>query len=111
MTISEDAQQDLGTDITKVNMVTPEVLGCPYHYYQRVRDEAPVHQTPVGFWAVSRYEDIMTMVRDHETFSSQSMSNGAFSQVPAEAIEISKRDYKRVATLLSNDPPSHTQFR
>jgi cytochrome P450 len=111
VSISEDAAQQLGADITKVNMVTPDVLGCPYHYYKRVRDEAPVHQTPVGFWAVSRYEDIMTMVRDHETFSSQSMSNGAFSQVPPEAIEISKRDYKRVDTLLSNDPPSHTQFR
>lgn len=111
MTIDQTPATELGPDITAVNMVTPEVLSCPYHYYQRVRDEAPVHRTPVGFYAVSRYEDVMTMARDYENFSSQSMSNGAFTQVPPEAIEISKRDYKRVDTLLSNDPPSHTQFR
>lgn len=111
MTIEQAPAENLGDDITAVNMVTPEVLSCPYHYYQRVRDEAPVHRTPVGFFAVSRYEDVMTMARDYENFSSQSMSNGAFTQVPPEAIEISKRDFKRVDTLLSNDPPSHTQFR
>lgn len=111
MTLEQVPTENLGDDITAVNMVTPEVLSCPYHYYQRVRDEAPVHRTPVGFFAVSRYEDVMTMARDYENFSSQSMSNGAFTQVPPEAIEISKRDFKRVDTLLSNDPPSHTQFR
>jgi cytochrome P450 len=111
MTLQDANAAELGADITKTNMVTPEVLSCPYHYYQRVRDEAPVHQTPVGFYAVSRYEDIMTMARDYETFSSQSIRNSAFSEMPAEAIEIAKRDYKRVDTLLTNDPPSHTQFR
>ena len=37
------------TDITKVNMVSPEVLECPYPYYERVREEAPVHQPHLGF--------------------------------------------------------------
>ena len=111
MTIQDANAAELGKDITKANMVTPEVLSCPYHYYQRVRDEAPVHQTPLGFYAVSRYEDIMSMARDYETFSSQSIRNSAYSEMPAEAIEIAKRDYKRVDTLLTNDPPSHTQFR
>jgi cytochrome P450 len=102
---------NLPSDITSANMVTPEVLECPYHYYQRVRDEAPVHQTPLGFWAVSRYEDVMHMVRDPERFSSQSVSNRIVSPPPAEVIEIEKQGYKPVDTLLSNDPPSHTQFR
>ena len=102
---------DLPSDITSANMVTPEVLECPYHYYQRVRDEAPVHQTPLGFWAVSRYEDVMHMVRDPERFSSQSVSNRIVAPPPPEVVEIEKQGYKPVDTLLSNDPPSHTQFR
>ena len=102
---------NLPSDITTANMVTPEVLECPYHYYQRVRDEAPVHQTPLGFWAVSRYEDVMHMVRDPERFSSQSVSNRIVAPPPAEVVEIEKQGYKPVDTLLSNDPPSHTQFR
>lgn len=99
------------TDITKVNMVSPEVLECPYPYYQRVREEAPVHQTPLGFWAVSRYEDVLSVVRNPEMFSSLAQSNSFVTPPPPEVIEIAKQGYPRVNTLLSNDPPSHTQFR
>jgi len=99
------------TDITKVNMVSPEVLECPYPYYERVREEAPVHQTPLGFWAVSRYEDVLSVVRNPEIFSSLAQSNSFVTTPPPEVIEIAKQGYPRVNTLLSNDPPSHTQFR
>ena len=99
------------TDITKVNMVSPEVLECPYPYYQRVREEAPVHQTPLGFWAVSRYEDVLSVVRNPEVFSSLAQSNSFVTTPPPEVLEIAKQGYPRVNTLLSNDPPSHTQFR
>ncbi len=99
------------TDITKVNMVSPEVLECPYPYYKRVREEAPVHQTPLGFWAVSRYEDVLSVVRNPEMFSSLAQSNSFVTTPPPEVIEIAKEGYPRVNTLLSNDPPSHTQFR
>jgi len=99
------------TDITKVNMVSPEVLECPYPYYERVREEAPVHQTPLGFWAVSRSEDVLSVVRNPEMFSSLAQSNSFVTTPPPEVIEIAKQGYPRVNTLLSNDPPSHTQFR
>ena len=99
------------TDITKVNMVSPEVLEYPYPYYERVREEAPVHQTPLGFWAVSRYEDVLSVVRNPEMFSSLAQSNSFVTPPPPEVIEIAKQGYPRVNTLLSNDPPSHTQFR
>ena len=99
------------TDITKVNMESPEVLECPYPYYERVREEAPVHQTPLGFWAVSRYEDVLSVVRNPEMFSSLAQSNSFVTPPPPEVIEIAKQGYPRVNTLLSNDPPSHTQFR
>jgi len=99
------------TDITKVNMVSPEVLECPYPYYERVREESPVHQTPLGFWAVSRYEDVLSVVRNPEMFSSLAQSNSFVTTPPPEVIEIAKQGYPRVNTLLSNDPPSHTQFR
>ena len=91
--------------------MSPEVLECPYPYYERVREEAPVHQTPLGFWAVSRYEDVLSVVRNPEMFSSLAQSNSFVTPPPPEVIEIAKQGYPRVNTLLSNDPPSHTQFR
>ena len=74
------------TDITKVNMVSPEVLECPYPYYERVREEAPVHQTPLGFWAVSRYEDVLSVVRNPEMFSSLAQSNSFVTPPPPEIL-------------------------
>ena len=48
--------------------------GAYWERFARMRDEAPLHWTPdsfVGpFWSVTRYEDIMAVDTDHETFSS-----------------------------------------
>jgi cytochrome P450 len=43
----------------------------PYPLYARLRDEAPVYHNPeMRFWALSRFEDVMSAHRDAETFSS-----------------------------------------
>ncbi|MEX0846935.1 MAG: cytochrome P450 [Ilumatobacteraceae bacterium] len=99
------------TDVREEVLVTPEVLECPYPYYARVRDEAPVHQTPLGFYVVSRYEDVVAIVRDTERFSSD-MRNSFVSGPPSDEVKaIQAEGYPSVNTLLTNDPPSHTQFR
>lgn len=44
-------------------------------YFQRLRDEAPVHYQPHSvfgpFWSVTRYEDILAVDKDHERFSAE----------------------------------------
>ena len=44
-------------------------------YFERLRAEDPVHWTPAGdfepHWAVTRYNDIMTVDTNHEVFSSE----------------------------------------
>jgi cytochrome P450 len=43
----------------------------PYPLYRRLRDEAPVYfSEQYGFWALSRYEDVVAATRDWETYSS-----------------------------------------
>ena len=99
------------TSVTDEILVSPEVLDCPYEFYRRVRDEAPVHQTPLGFWLVSRYDDVLAVVRDVARFSSD-MSNAFVSGPPTEELRaIQAEGFAPVSTLLTNDPPSHTQFR
>ncbi|MEI6360431.1 MAG: cytochrome P450 [Synechococcus sp. ELA619] len=101
----------LGADITAEVLVRPEVLECPYPFYERVRNEAPVHQTPLGFWVVSRYDDVMSVVRDTERYSSD-MRNSFVAGPPSDELRaIQAEGYPSVNTLLTNDPPSHTQFR
>ena len=98
--------------ITDEILVTPEVLSCPYDFYRRVREEAPVHQTPLGFWLVSRYDDVMSVVRDSERFSSNFFTSFAGGEAPsAEMMAIMADGFPPANTLLTNDPPSHTHFR
>ncbi len=97
--------------VTDEVLVSPDVLECPYDYYRRVRDEAPVHQTPLGFWVVSRYDDVLSVVRDTDRFSSD-MRNSFVSGPPSDELRaIEAEGYGRVSTLLTADPPVHTQFR
>lgn len=97
--------------VTDEILVSPDVLECPYDFYRRVREEAPVHQSPMGFWLVSRYEDVLSVVRDTERFSSD-MRNSFVSGPPSDELRaIEAEGYGRVSTLLTADPPVHTQFR
>jgi cytochrome P450 len=97
--------------VTHEILVSPDVLACPYDFYRRIREEAPVHQTPMGFWVVSRYDDVLSVVRDTERFSSD-MRNSFVSGPPSEELRaIEAEGYGRVSTLLTADPPVHTQFR
>jgi len=97
--------------ITDEILVTPEVLSCPYEFYRRVRDEAPVHQTPLGFWLVSRFDDVMSVVRDTERFSSNFNTSFAAGGASPEMLAVLADGYPSANTLLTNDPPTHTQFR
>jgi cytochrome P450 len=46
----------------------------PYPIYRRLRDEAPVHHAPErGVWSVTRFDDVMQVLQDPETFSSRAM--------------------------------------
>jgi cytochrome P450 len=46
----------------------------PYPLYRELRDRAPVHFSPeAGVYCVSRYEDVMLVLRSHDLFSSRAM--------------------------------------
>jgi cytochrome P450 len=47
-----------------------EVIECPYPFYEALRGEAPVHRLPSGDVMVSRWADIVHVVRTPEIFSS-----------------------------------------
>ena len=39
-------------------------LNDPHSLFRRLREEAPVNLTPIGVWRVSRYEDVLRMLRE-----------------------------------------------
>src|SRR3989442_13233293 len=46
------------------NPFLPEVLENPFPLYHRLRTEDPVHESPLGLWVLTRYDDIASMLRD-----------------------------------------------
>lgn len=88
----------------RLNLMSPEVHVDPYPFYARLRQSAPVCQVdPGGVWAVSRYDDIVTVLKDPKTFSSA-----------AWAQRVSPPWLKRnplAGALFVLDPPEHTRMR
>jgi cytochrome P450 len=79
----------------------------PYEEFAVLRREDPVHFNPEaggrGFWAVTRYEDIRAVHRDHETFS---------SEVGGVSIEdLDPDQVKARQSMIDMDPPRHDELR
>ena len=82
----------------------PELLKSPWGINQRLRQEAPVFKDPLsGIYFISRYEDVVQMAMDHETFSSRMMS--ASRQLAAtddkEILAVMESGYPQVPTMLT----------
>jgi cholest-4-en-3-one 26-monooxygenase len=85
------------------------VEGVPYQWFETLRREAPVYWHPEpdggpGFWCVTRYDDVVTVNRDNQTFSS---NRGAVFMwdLPPEDLE------QQRLMMLNMDPPIHTRYR
>lgn len=53
------------------DMFAPEAIADPHRYYARLREQDPVHWNDrYQLWVVTRYDDVVWMIRHHELFSS-----------------------------------------
>jgi cholest-4-en-3-one 26-monooxygenase len=96
-----------------IDIVTPELYetrGFPDEDFRRLRRESPVywHEDPArnvpGFWAVTRYDDVVHVSRHPEVFSSH-VRTSMFEEFAEEDISL----YQLM--MLFMDPPQHTRQR
>ena len=99
-----DFQQNASADI-----VDPDsyVNGFPHATFRRLRDTNPVswweeHDGGKGFWAVTRYDDLLHVSRNVELFSS---AQGITLE------EMDPDDFAARRNMLEYDPPEHTRYR
>ena len=93
-----------------IDLTNPDafVPGVPHEWFTRLRTEDPVHwhEEPEGpgFWAVTGYEEFVTVNRDWETFSS--MTGAVYMwDLPEAELE------QQRMIMLNMDPPLHTRYR
>ena len=86
---------------------------CPFPWFEKLRDEAPVFQIPgQGWYAVSTMDLARQVLMDTTTFSNQiSRRTLPPPEVAAEVAAIRAEGYAYVPTMLLNDPPAHTRYR
>ncbi|MSP42145.1 MAG: cytochrome P450 [Alphaproteobacteria bacterium] len=96
--------------LEQTTLADRDVIGCPYHTYKKLREEAPVNKDPVtGFYTVTCYADVQKALRDTATFSSRV---GKLLTPPDASSKLEDRGgYPAVDTLLTADPPKHKFYR
>lgn len=81
----------------------------PWAVFELLQQKAPVYWHPEpppgrGFWAVTKYDDVLAVLRDPETFSSQLGGAATIVDLPEDVLE-ARRNFMEI------DPPRHAQFR
>ena len=84
------------------------VKSVPHEWLAHLRRHDPVHwveeTTGPGYWAVTKYDDCVTVNRDYERFSSSAKGTMPF--------ELSEDEIAQQSLMMLNmDPPLHTRYR
>ena len=86
-----------------LNLMAPEVRANPYPLYARLRREPVCQVEPGGMWAVSRYDDVVAVLKDTRRFSSMGLGR-SFLPPWLERNPVAH-------SLVMKDPPEHTRLR
>jgi cytochrome P450 len=79
----------------------------PHETFALLRRQSPVHwydwEHGKGFWAITRYDDVVAVLKDWKTFSSETGAT-ALEDLDPDQIEARK-------SMLDTDPPEHSRLR
>jgi cytochrome P450 len=95
---------DGGAGVTReFNPFSDDFFDDPYDTYAWLRDERPVYfNEEFGFYALSRFDDVVRAHRDWQTFSSN-------YGVTLEQLRLGKPDV--TGSIITIDPPEHERMR
>jgi cytochrome P450 len=103
----------VGQDIRSAELTPRELWhdGPPLEMFKQMRRECPIHWTEgfeefpeeAGFWSVTTAEDIHTVSRDWQTYSSE--AGGVVAAAAGFPIELAR------AMFIGMDPPKHDRLK
>lgn len=80
--------------------------------FRKARKDSPVTYLPdIGFWAVTKFDDIKAILGDKEKFSAE-ITLEPLTPLPSEVLELLKeRDFAARPTLSNNEREDHARIR
>ncbi|TMB20148.1 MAG: cytochrome P450, partial [Deltaproteobacteria bacterium] len=99
-----------------INLKDPLLFeqGMPHALFRQLRDEAPVYwneepeEDEPGFWALTKYDDIVAVSKNPQLFSS-AMGGHQISYPPG--LEFNRATAAIVGNMIGMDPPEHNAYR
>src|SRR5688500_13671252 len=101
-------------DEVAFNPFDPGFTQNPYPQRKALRDQAPVYETPLGFWVLTKYDDVLRFVRDPKTSVEDRHANPSLMthmQEQSMADLGIDPDERRNRAMLGLDSPDHTRLR
>ena len=106
-TVAGPSLAGLSLDDVDLNDLDAWERGVPYDWLALLRRDAPVFWQPEvegrGYWALTRYDDVVAVSKDWATFSSE-LGGTSLQDLTPEELEARK-------SMLDTDPPPHTRMR
>src|SRR3954470_23871850 len=94
-----------------LNPFEPGFFDDPYAQYRAVREQDPVHQSPIGAWLLMRYADVHRVLRD-SSLSVEEQNAIIVRPVEPEIQAMLEQRGERVNhSMLNLDPPDHHRLR
>ncbi|MDX6526963.1 MAG: hypothetical protein QOI43_2474 [Gaiellales bacterium] len=84
----------------------------PFELLALARREQPVFYAPeLDLWVVTRYDDVLAVLKDHRAFSSTGALRSASAPLPPEVADALAEAYPEMPYIIEIDPPLHDRIR
>ena len=112
----EDPLRSLEGTLTHLDQeyspLSPAHIAHPYVFYAHVRKTEPVFFSSfLNAWVVTRYEDVLTVLKDHQRFAIAIDQTGREKLTPQVLELLGTSPLRHAPNLVSLDPPDHTRLR
>ena len=98
-------QSRAAVDAFDLRHLPPEYYADPFPYYHALRELSPVHPLPGGGVFLTRYQDLIAVYKDTDTFCSDKKREFKPKYGDSPLFE------HHTTSLVFNDPPAHTRVR
>jgi cytochrome P450 len=90
----------------------PGFTDDPYPQYAALRAGAPAGRHPLGFWLLTRYEDVSALLRANMSVEDSNVTDRALIELREQMFGAEDEQARsRNRSMLDRDPPDHTRLR